>query len=229
MGEYNNHNDKVNIVKILVVDDHDLVRQGLSQVLKGLEKEIEVLEAAHCAAAFEVAAQHKDLDLVLLDYQLPDVNGVDALDGFGARYPELPIVILSGTTNQSVMRQALNKGAAGFVSKNASSKDLLQALRHVLDGEVHVPPELLEGDYLPEEPQSDGAATPRQLTPRQEQVLYLLLEGYSSRAISQKLFLSEETTKTHVRSIIRAFGAKTRLQAVLASGRYGYVKPVRPT
>ena len=217
-------------MKILVVDDHDLVRQGLSQVLKGLEQGIEVLEAAHCAAAFEVAAQHKDLDLVLLDYQLPDVNGVDALDGFGARYPELPIVILSGTADQSVMRQALNKGAAGFVSKNDSSKDLLQALRHVLDGEVHVPPELLEGDYLPEEYQRDGAATPRQLTPRQEQVLYLLLEGYSSRAISQKLFLSEETTKTHVSAIIRAFGAKTRLQAVLAAGRYGYVKPpVRPT
>ena len=216
-------------MKILVVDDHALVRQGLSQVLKGLDKQIEVLEAPHCAAAFELAAQHKDLDLVLLDYQLPDVNGVDALDGFGTRYPELPIVILSGTSDQMVMREALNKGAAGFVSKNASSKDLLQALRHVLDGEVHIPPELLAGDDFPDTPEGDNAATSRQLTPRQEQVLYLLLEGHSSRAISDKLFLSEETTKTHVSAIIRAFGAKTRLQAVLAAGRYGYVKPSRPS
>ena len=216
-------------MKILVVDDHALVRQGLSQVLKGLDAQIEVLEATHCAAAFELAAQHKDLDLVLLDYQLPDVNGVDALDGFGTRYPELPIVILSGTSDQMVMREALNKGAAGFVSKNASSKDLLQALRDVLDGGVHVPPELLAGDDFPDVPDGDSAATSRQLTPRQEQVLYLLLEGHSSRAISDKLFLSEETTKTHVSAIIRAFGAKTRLQAVLAAGRYGYVKPTRPS
>ena len=214
-------------MKILVVDDHALVRQGLSQVLKGLDEEIEVLEAATTAGAFEFAAQHKDLDLVLLDYLLPDINGIDALDGFGTRYPELPVVILSGTSSHTVMGEALNKGAAGFISKNASSKALLQALREVLDGEVHVPPELLEGGDFPQASDSNNATAPRQLTPRQEQVLYLLLEGLSSHAISEKLFLSEETIKTHVSAIIRAFGAKTRLQAVLAAGRHGYVKPAR--
>ncbi len=213
-------------MKILVVDDHALVREGLCQILQGLDENIEVYEAADCAAAFEVASLHNDLDLVLLDYQLPDMSGLDALDCFGEKYPEVPVVMLSGMGNQLLMRQALDKGAAGFITKTGSSKDLLQSLRQVLDGEILVPPELLSG--APDDGTgSGGTAAPRQLTPRQEQVLYLLLDGYSTRDISEKLFLSEETTKTHVSAIIRAFGAKTRLQAVLAAGRYGYVKSPR--
>ncbi len=210
-------------MKILVVDDHALVREGLHQVLKGLDEQIEVLEAGHCAAAFELADRHDDIDLVLLDYQLPDMNGIDALDVFGEKHPELPVVMLSGASNRQMMRQAMDKGAAGFLTKTGPSQDMLTALRNVLAGEVHIPPELLLYGDMADDP-DPSVERPHQLTPRQEQVLSMLLDGYSTRDISQKLFLAEETTKTHVSAIIRAFGVKTRLQAVLAAERFGYGK-----
>ncbi len=185
-------------MKILVVDDHALVREGLHQVLKGLDEQIEVLEAGNCAGALKLAAQHDDIDLALLDYQLPNMSGLDALIVFGQEHAELPIVMLSGAVNPAMMRQAMDKGAAGFLTKAGPSKDMLSALRKVLDGEAHIPPEmLLEGDP-PEISSAVGVELPRQLTPRQEQVLYLLLDGYSTKDISQIQFLADETAKTHV-------------------------------
>ncbi len=211
-------------MKILVVDDHALVREGLRQVLKGLDAQVEVLEAPHCARAFELAALHADLDLVLLDYHLPDMNGLEALDVFGKKHPELPIIMLSGSVNPQIMRQVLARGAAGFLTKAGLSTDLLAVLRLVLAGEVYVPPDLrlTLGNALLDE--SDPGFVPPQLTPRQEEVLYLLLAGHSNKDISRTLALSEETTKNHVSAILRGFGVQTRVQAVLAAGRHGYTK-----
>ncbi len=208
-------------MKILVVDDHSLVREGLRQVLKGLDEQVEVLEAPHCARAFELADLHPDLDLVLLDYHLPDMNGLQALDVFGKQHPELPILMLSGVANPFIMRQVLAKGAAGFLTKSGLSHELLSALRLVLAGNVYVPPDLLGDPGMSGAQEADEAP---QLTPRQEEVLSLLLDGRSNKQISQDLALAEETTKNHVSKILRAFGVQTRVQAVLAAGRHGYVK-----
>lgn len=210
-------------MKILVVDDHALVREGLCQILKGLDAQVEVLEAPHCARAFELAARHADLDLVLLDYHLPDMNGLEALDVFGRKHPELPVVMLSGSADIPIMRQVLAKGAAGFITKASKSNELLSVLRRVLAGEVYVPPELLTTPGMSEPQRSDEGHGP-QLTPRQEEVLYLLLDGRSNKDISDILQLADETIKTHVSKILRAFGVQTRIQAVLAAGRYGYIK-----
>lgn len=213
-------------MKILVVDDHEVVRKGLSQILRELDEQVEVLQAAHCSVAFELAHLHPDIDLVLLDYEMPDISGLDGLDFFGRKYPELPVVILSGMASQLLMRQAMNKGAAAIIAKAGPSDELLQTLRRVLDGEI-VPPKLLTGALLPRVSNADTASALCRLTPRQEQVLYLLLDGLTTRAISERLSLSEETTKAHISAIIRSFGAKTRLEAILAAGQYGYVKSTR--
>lgn len=216
-------------LKILVVDDHALVREGLRQVLKGLDEQVEVLDAGHCARAFELAAEHADLDLVLLDYHLPDMNGLEALDVFAKNHPELPIIMLSGSVNPQVMRQVLAKGAAGFLTKSGLSNDLLSVLRLVLSGGVYVPPEVLQEDEFAKTPGREVDATPNapsQLTPRQEEVLYLLLDGRSNKEISQTLNLADETTKNHVSGILRAFGVKTRIQAVLTATQRGYAKSV---
>ncbi|WP_232834648.1 response regulator [Rhodoferax ferrireducens] len=210
-------------MKILVVDDHALVREGLRQVLKGLDEQVEVLEAPHCARAFELAALHPDLDLVLLDYHLPDMNGLEALGIFGKKHPELPIVMLSGSVNPQIMRQVLARGAAGFVTKAGMSDDLLSVLQRVLAGEVYVPAEVLAAPGTPALEGSHGRAPP-QLTPRQEEVLYLLLDGRSNKDISEILQLADETTKSHVSGILRAFRVQTRVQAVLAASHYGYTK-----
>ena len=213
------------ILKILVVDDHSLVREGLCQVLKGLDTEVEVLEAPNCAQAFELTARHPDLDLVLLDYHLPDMTGLDALDVFGAKYPELPIVMLSGSVNPQIMRQVISKGAAGFITKSGKSHELLSALRLVLAGEVYIPPELNTESCLPHLAGPNAGYSPPQFTQRQEEVLYLMVEGHTNREISQKLHLADETIKSHVTAILRGFGVKNRVQAVVAANLHGYSKP----
>ena len=213
-------------MKILVVDDHALVREGLCQILKGLDEQVEVLEAPHCARAFELAALHTDLDLVLLDYHLPDMNGLAALSIFGKEHPELPIVMLSGSVNPQIMRQVMAQGAAAFLTKSGKSQELLAVLRLVLAGDVYMPPDLLCYDSTPYPEDPDAADADPQLTPRQEEVLALLLDGRSNKEISHTLDLAEETTKNHVSGILRAFGVKTRVQAVLAASRHGYNKSV---
>ena len=122
-------------MKILVVDDHALVREGLRQVLKGLDEQIEVLEASACARAFELADLHTDLDLVLMDYMMPDLNGLLGLEAIGKSHPELPVVMLTGSADPQLEARLLARGAAGFLSKGGNSQDMLRLLRQVLNGE----------------------------------------------------------------------------------------------
>jgi DNA-binding NarL/FixJ family response regulator len=213
------------LVKILVVDDHALVREGLRQVLKGLEENLEVLQAGNCEQAFVLAHRHGDLDLVLLDYHLPDMNGLDALAIFGERHPELPIVLLSGSANTQIMRQVLQAGAAGFVTKSCVSDELLRAVRSVLDGDIYLPQELTSS---PPPNQQDPIGRPL-LTQRQDLVLRCLLDGLANREIAEQLHVSEETVKTHVAAILRHFDVQNRTQAVVAAARIGYRPLSTPT
>lgn len=205
-------------MKILVVDDHALVREGLRQVLKGLEENLEVLQAGTCEQAFALAQTHGDLDMVLLDYHLPDMNGLEALVIFGTRHPELPIVLLSGSANTHIMRQVLQAGAAGFVTKSCVSDELLRAVRSVLSGDVYLPQELSTSSTL----ETDATGNKPVLTQRQELVLRCLLDGLSNREIADQLHVSEETVKTHVAAILRHFDVQNRTQAVVAAARMGY-------
>ncbi|MDD2881725.1 MAG: response regulator transcription factor [Rhodoferax sp.] len=212
-------------MKILVVDDHALVREGLCQVLKGLDpaQPTEVLQAPDCAHAFVLAQAHPDLELVLLDYHLPDMNGLAALAILGKTHPELPVVILSGSANPSIMQQALAQGAAGFITKSGLSDELLGALRRVLDGEIYVPTSLAAFPGL----ETDALSTSRQppvFSPRQLEVLQLLLDGCTNREIGAQLFVGDETIKTHVTNIMRILNAKTRTQAATEAARWGYRK-----
>ena len=204
-------------MKILVVDDHALIREGLRQVLRGLEDNVEVFDAGSCARAFELAQQEPDLDLVLLDYHLPDMSGLEALDIFARQHPALPIIVISGSVNPRVMQQVMNKGAAAFLTKSGMSDELLSVTRLVLAGGVHMP-------SMPSPLSDEGAQEPAPplLTPRQEEVLQLLLDGYTNKEIGRMLYLSEETVKNHVSSILRNFGVTTRTQAVLVAKRHGY-------
>lgn len=205
-------------MKILVVDDHALVREGLRQVLKGLEENLEVLQAGTCEQAFAAAETHGDLDLVLLDYHLPDMNGLTALGVFGEQHPELPVVLLSGSANTQMMRQVLQAGAAGFVTKSCVSDELLHAVRSVLEGDIYLPQELTSQASL----ESTGVDGAPPLTQRQELVLRCLLDGMANREIADELHVSEETVKTHVTAILRHFGVQNRTQAVVAAARAGY-------
>lgn len=179
------------------------------------------MQANDCAQAFAAVESHPDLDLVLLDYYLPDMDGLAALSVLGKKHPEIPVVILSGSTNPSTMQRALNQGAVGFITKSGQSEELLKAVRQVLAGDVYIPS---TQDWFGQSA-NIPADTPKPVfTPRQEDVLQLLLDGCSNREISQRLHLSDETIKTHISCILRGFGVKTRMQAALEAGRWGYKK-----
>ena len=211
-------------MKILVVDDHALVREGLRQVLRGLDEGLEVLDAPDCARAFVIAELHPDLDVVLLDYHLPDMNGLAALDFFAHSHPELPIIILSGSASPQTMRRVMDRGAAGFVTKSGLSSELLSVVKLVMAGGIYTPPDCAgDTDPAPLQTSGMGGQAPALLTRRQELVLLELLDGRTNRQISVKLHLSEETVKNHVTAILRRFDVQTRTQAVLAAERHGYV------
>jgi DNA-binding NarL/FixJ family response regulator len=207
------------MLKILVVDDHALVREGLRHVLKGLDEHVEILEAGHCERAFELAVLHPDLDLVLLDYQLPGMNGLEALTLFGQNHPELPVVMISGSVDRRLVHQVMALGAVGFIAKASLSSELLTILNTVLAGQIYVPAEFLAADAALDEVNASGSP---QLTVRQQDVLKLLLDGRSNKEISVALDLSDETVKNHVSAVLRAFGVQTRMQAVLAAAEHGY-------
>ncbi len=213
-------------MNILVVDDHALVREGLRQVLKGLGAQTQVHEASTCSHAFDIARALPDLDLVLLDFHLPDMSGYAALDLFGSLHPELPVVIVSGSAIPDIMREVLRRGAAGFIPKSGKSDTLLYALEQILQGGVYTPPTPNVAIALgaTNAVETAGAERPVRpdLTTRQSEVLQCLMDGRANRDISVLLNLSEETIKNHVTSILRLLKVQTRMQAVIAAARFGF-------
>jgi DNA-binding NarL/FixJ family response regulator len=214
-------------MKILVVDDHALVREGLRHVLQELDEGgVEVIEAGSGGAAFAAAARNPDLDLVVLDLHMPDIDGIEALDELGRSHPEIPVVVLSGVDDVDRMRAAFDHGAAGFIHKSVVSDVLVSAIRLVFSGGVYVPPQMLEhqvAGMMPPLP-SRGAAPAQpllNLTERQREVLRLVLQGRTNKEICRILTLAEPTVKVHVSAILRILGVQSRTQAVLAAARLG--------
>lgn len=206
-------------MKILAIDDHELVREGLNQVLQILGDGIDVIQAETAQEAFMVLIGHRDLDLILLDYHLPDMTGLEMLQQLGRRAPEVPVLMISGMANAHLMRQVLTAGAAGFISKSKPSADLLKAIKVVLDGGIYTPDDLLdlEGQIV------DGTMPKRpSLSRTQERVFRCMIDGMSNRDIAVRLEIGEETVKSHVSSILRHFDVQNRTQAVLAGVNYGF-------
>ncbi|MEI6761652.1 MAG: response regulator transcription factor [Betaproteobacteria bacterium] len=207
-------------MKLLVVDDHPLVRAGLRQALKGLDHGVTVLEAADCGRAFELADLHPDIDLVLLDYQLPDMNGLTGLQTLARQHPELPVVMLSGSLEPQLEQRLRAAGAAGYVSKGCSSQELLRVLRLVLaGGDAVIDPDMATVDLPGTEVEAQADV---RLTLRQEEVLRMLLDGCTNKDISRALYISDETTRNHVSAVLKFFGVNSRTQAVVAASRLGY-------
>jgi DNA-binding NarL/FixJ family response regulator len=220
-------------MKILVVDDHPLVREALRDHVRQLEQGVEVYEARSSHEALAAAQLHPDLDLVLLDLNLPDANGFSALTALRERHPAIPVVVLSGNDERHIVFEALDKGAMGFVPKTATTQVMLSALRLVLSGGTYVPAEAFTlhpadaGAHLPLSAiDTIAGRRPRRpadlgMTPRQAEILALLLQGKPNKIISRELGLAESTVKIHITSILRALNVTTRVQAVIAVTRLG--------
>ena len=219
-------------MKILMVDDHHLIREGLRPVLRQLAPEgsgeaAKVLEAASFQAALGVASANPDLDLVLLDLRLPDVTGFAALADLQERHPSLPVVVVSGEDDPNLVRMALEHGALGFIPKSSTSQVILSALRLVLSGGTYLPREVMSAPTAAPKPSSLHNASAHKtlealgITPRQADALLLLLEGKSNKLICRELNLAEGTVKNHLAAVFKALNVASRVEAVIAAGKLG--------
>ena len=201
-------------MKLLIIDDHPVVREGLAALLRQDGSDIIILEAHDAAEGLALAEQHLDLDVVLLDLALPGMGGFPAISELGRHRPGLPVVVLSSSEDPRDVWSALRLGARGYVAKSTSRRTLLDALQFVLKGHVYVPPfAVLAGSTVSDREDSRAPEAAARLTERQLEVLRLLAEGVSNKEIAQRLDLAEKTVKVHVTGIFRALDVVNRTQA----------------
>jgi len=210
-------------MKILVIDDHPLVRDAMAHLVAHLGGDVDVLEAPDCAAGLALARAHADIDLVLLDLNLPGLRGIPALERFRREHPAAPVVIVSAFRNRDTVNDAIRRGAMGFIPKSSSRQTIVNALRLVLSGSVYVPPEAAADSVADEAPALAHAANAADLglTARQGQVLALLMKGRSNKEICRELGLAERTVKAHMSAVLNALKVSSRTQAVIAAGKLG--------
>ncbi len=201
---------------ILVVEDHPLMAEAVALALARLEHKPKVTRAGDLESAFEHVASGPQPDLVLLDLGLPGCSGLEALERFRERFPGLGVVVLSGDESGKTILAALDRGAMGYIPKRSSENVLLNAIKLVGAGGIYVPTEALR-DAPPPAP----APAAVDLSPRQKEVLGLLLKGLPNKLIARKLDISENTTKVHVSAVLHALGVGTRTQALIAASRLG--------
>jgi len=207
-------------MKLLIVDDHPILREGLAALLRQIGPDTAVLLAGSVAEGLAQVEHNPDLDIVLLDLAMPDGGGLPAIREFGARRPTLPVVVVSSSEDAEDVRRALAAGALGYVPKSANPQTLLAALRLVLGGDVYVPP-LLLAEQRAAARSNPAIDRPNRLTPRQLDVLKLLAAGKSNKEIGAALALSDKTVKAHVTAIFRAFDVVNRTQAASAARQAG--------
>lgn len=242
-------------MKVLLIDDHPLILTALKSVIEGLGSHVSVVGVASATAARETLAADPAFDLILLDLRLGDADGFEVLVEFRAAYPATPVVVVSASDRSSDMVRAVDLGAMGFVPKRASNDVLHEALRVVMSGGVFLPDAALDGlgsfggldgsgsfgagaggtaaaaAGVSEQSPTAAPLAAFKLTPRQGDVLSLLLRGQSNKLIARELNLSVETVKDHVAAVLRALNVNSRTQAVLAVSRMpqpGEPAPWRP-
>ena len=212
-------------MKVLLIDDHPLILTALQKVIEGIGTHVSVVGASSAKAAREaLAADAEGFDLMLLDLRLGDADGFDLLVELRNAFPAVPVVVVSASDRSADVIRSIDLGAMGFVPKRASNETLQEALHVVMQGGIYVPQMTMsEGDApVAGDPasfaaqHSAAAMAAFKLTPRQTDVLALLLRGMSNKLIARELNLSVETVKDHVAAVLRALGVNSRTQAVLA-------------
>jgi len=212
-------------VNILLVDDHALFRGGLKFLLQQLDTGLVLDEAGNCEQAIGRACG-RSYDLILLDLNMPGVNRLEALEALREAAPDAPVVVLSGEDDPAVVRAAIDRGAMGFIPKSATPEVLIQALRLVLASGVYLPLEVLNSTAASSVPKAAPAAcgpatAAAGLTPRQMEVLRCVIQGKPNKVIARELGVAESTVKVHLSSVLRAFGAHNRTEAVYGAAKMG--------
>ena len=215
-------------MRILIVDDHALVRRGMHYVVKEGFPDAEVVEADSAASALEQLHDGPPIDLALVDVRMPDLDGLELLRAIKADHPEMPVIMLSTYDNAPYVKRALADGAAGYLLKDATPEDLSQAINVAMSGSGNVlSPRVIqnlfeEHEAAGREASANGSRRGEyNLTQREHDILALLAEGRANREIAQRLYLSEKTVKAHLAAIFRKLGVTNRTQAAMMAVQMG--------
>lgn len=202
-------------IRILIVDDHPLMREGIAAIINDEADLSIVAEAPNVEAATKKFREFRP-DIALLDLRLPDGSGIDAMIDILAEFPDSKIIILTMFDGDAEIRRALKAGARGYLLKSTPSQELIRVIRLVHAGKRHIPTEVAEhlAEHLGEET----------LTAREIEVLRFVSEGKRNREIGEKLFITEETVKVHIRNIMEKLYAADRTQAVAIALRRGIIQ-----
>jgi DNA-binding NarL/FixJ family response regulator len=225
--------------RILIADDHELVRHGIKHML-GYEKDMEVVgEASNGREVVELCRRLKP-DLVLMDVRMPEMNGLEAIRAIKAEQPEVSVLVISVYRNLDYLLEAIEAGAAGYILKDAPNRRLINAMQRALDGQSPLNQELalqlirhlasktaqpVERPPAPEGGDSASTPPPNTLTPRELEVLRLLVQGKTNQEIAEDLLISRATAKVHVQHIIAKLGVSDRTQAIVRAFKVGLMHP----
>lgn len=201
-------------IRVFSVDDHPLLREGIATLVNNQPDMVLVGEASTGAEAIQQFKQHMP-DVTLLDLRLPDMSGIDVLIAVRSEFPEARIVMLTTFEGDVEVQRALRAGARGYLLKNMPPVELLDVIRQVHDGKKRIPPEI--ASQLLEHLSDEG------LTEREVEVLREVADGNRNREIAERLFISEETVKVHIKHIMEKLGAADRTQAVAIGVRRGII------
>lgn len=213
----------MNTIRILLVDDHAMVRQGLRLALQ-LQPGFQIIGEAENGAAALTLVQELRPDLILLDLNMPDMNGIEVTQKVRAISPDSRVLILSGVQADSRVLATVEAGVDGYIVKDASTAELAMAIRHVAAGEPYFHPSVTQALIRYNRPFGVApAATSPALTARELAVLQAMATSATNRDIAAQLYVSEETIRTHVKHILRKLNQTNRTQAVLEGVRRGLI------
>lgn len=212
-------------MRIMIVDDHALVRRGMAHVVRERFSDAEVIEAGGAPEALQ-AMETGAIDIALVDVRMPVTDGLDLLRDMKTGWPDVPVIMLTTFDHAQYVRRALAEGAAGYMLKDATPEDLEQAIKVALSGGGNVlSPKVIQNLFEAMDTGTENGLAPRRaeanLTQRETDILALLAEGRSNRDISRNLYLSEKTVKAHLAAIFRKLGVVNRTQAAMAAVSMG--------
>jgi DNA-binding NarL/FixJ family response regulator len=209
---------------IIVADDHPLFRDALRQAIETLDEKYEVRMAGDFEAVEAQVGETGQIELVLLDLNMPGNNGLSGLLRLRTAQPGIPVVIVSANEEPGIVRRSLEIGASGYIPKSSTAEQMRSAIRAVLEGEVWVP-DSLDLNGTDDREVSELIQRLQTLTPQQNKVLSMLGEGLLNKQIAYELGVSEATVKAHVSAVLLKLGVDSRTQAVIALGRLGLASP----
>ncbi|GAA6183056.1 MULTISPECIES: response regulator [Aliiglaciecola] len=215
------------MIEILVADDHPLFRYAITDFVERNIPDTQTITCTDLEEALAQAEENPNIDLVLLDLNMPGMDGLNGIVRFRNLYPEVPIVIVSAEEDKSVVLQSFTYGAVGFITKSSSCEQIVAAIQQVLSGQVYLPPDIIRKGSV-SEPKKDLAAQqidPKligALTRRQLLVFECITKGKSNKQIAYELNIAETTVKAHVSAILNKLNVHNRIQAALCAANIDF-------